>query len=67
MCARPQPRATLVPMRSTDSVRIWLILTQERLVKPAALLSRVSGKPARGSWLVKAKAITVPDRSLKTS
>jgi len=55
------------PILSTANVRIWLILIQERLGRPRALLSSVSGNPARGSWLVRATAITVPERSLKTS
>src|SRR2546422_6885004 len=61
VCARRRP------IRSTANVRIWLILIQERLGRPRALLSSVSGNPARGSWLVRATAITVPDRSLNTS
>lgn len=62
-----EARPILAPRRSTDKVRIWLILIHERFVTPAALLSRVNGNPARGSWLVNATAITVPERSLKTS
>jgi hypothetical protein len=44
-----------------------LIFTQERFGKRGVVSSSVSGKPARGGWLVSATAITVPDRSLKTS
>ena len=44
-----EARARRRPMRSTESVRIWLILTHDRFGKPGALLSSVSGKPARGS------------------
>ena len=54
-------------MRSVANVRIWLILTQERLGNLGVTNSNVKGNPARGGWLVKATAITVPDRSLKTS
>ena len=54
-------------MNHTTSLRIWLILIQDRFGRPAALLCNVSGKPARGSWRVKATAMTVPERSLKTS
>ena len=61
--ARPSRR----PMRFTESVRIWLILTQDRLGSLAAVNSSVSGNRARGSWLVSARAMTVPDRSLNTS
>jgi len=57
----------LAPMRSTDSVRIWLILIQERFGNFAVRSSRVNGKPARCAWLVNAAAMTVPERSLKTS
>jgi len=35
-------------MRSTESVRIWLIFTHDGFVRPAARLSNVSGNPARG-------------------
>jgi hypothetical protein len=38
-------RATRLPIPSTESVRTWLILTQDRFGKPRALLSSVSGKP----------------------
>ena len=55
------------PIRSTARVRIWLILIHDRFGKPLALLSSVSGNPARGSWLVSATAITVQERSLNTS
>jgi hypothetical protein len=34
--------------RSTDSVRIWLILTHDRLGNFADLISKLSGKPAVG-------------------
>jgi hypothetical protein len=44
--------------RSTASVRIWLILIEERFVRPVAWLSSVRGNPGRGSWLVKATAMT---------
>ena len=54
-------------MRSVARVRIWLILIHERFGRPRAPDSSVKGKPARGSWLVSATAMTVPDRSLKTS
>lgn len=40
---------TLLLKRSTDSVRIWLILTHERLGNRAEVISIVSGKPAVGS------------------
>jgi hypothetical protein len=55
------------PRRSVDRVRTWLIFTQDRFGSWAEAISRVSGKPAAGSWLVTAAAITVPERSLKTS
>ncbi len=55
------------PIRSVASVRIWLILIHDRLGKPRALDSSVRGNSARGSLLVSATAITVPERSLKTS
>ncbi len=61
-----EARPSLRPIRSTESVRIWLIFTHDRLGRLAAMSSRVSGNPARGSWLVSATAITVPERSLKT-
>src|SRR5205814_6501232 len=54
-------------MRSTDSVRIWLILIHDRFGRPPAWLSSVNGNAALGSWLVIATAITVPERSLNTS
>ena len=60
-------RPSFLPSRFTESVLIWLIFTHERLGRFAPVNSSVSGKPARGSWLVRAQAITVPDRSLKTS
>ncbi len=60
---RPKRR----PSRSVESVRIWLILTQERLGSFVDWISSVSGKPALGWRLVMATAITVPDRSLNTS
>ena len=52
---------------SADGERANLadLFTQDRLVSLEARLSSVSGKPARGSWLVIATAITVPERSLK--
>ena len=56
-----------MPIRSVDSVRIWLVLTHERLGSLAVVSSSVSGYPALGSWLVSATAITVPERSLNTS
>jgi hypothetical protein len=56
-----------LPIRSTDKVRIWLILIHDRLVNPSAFVSKLKGKEARGSWLVIAMAITVPERSLNTS
>ncbi len=59
--------ATRRPIRETARVRIWLILIHERFGRPFALLSMVSGNPARGSRLVSATAITVPERSLNTS
>lgn len=62
-----EARANFLPIRSTESVRTWLILIHDRFGRPVALVSQVSGNPARGSWLVMATAITVPDRSLKTS
>ena len=43
---RDPAAAQSVPQRS---VRTWLILTQDRFGNPRALLSSVSGKPARGS------------------
>jgi hypothetical protein len=58
---------SLVPKRSTESVRIWLILTHDRFGKVAEISSMVKGKPANGAWLVKARAITVPERALKMS
>jgi hypothetical protein len=51
----------------TESVRTWLILSQDRLGKPGSVISRFKGKPARWGWLVIAIAMTVPDRSLNTS
>jgi len=56
-----------LPIRPVESVRIWLILTQERLGNLDFKISCVSGKPARCSWLVSATAITVPERSLNMS
>src|SRR5437667_8689195 len=53
--------------RSTDSVRTWLIFTQDFFGRAAASSSSVRGNPARCGWLVSAIAITVPDRWLKTS
>ena len=38
-------------MRSVESVRIWLIFTQDRFGNFAVVSSSVSGNPARGSWL----------------
>ena len=52
---------------STDSVRIWLIFTQDFLGRFAASSSSVRGNPARCGWLVSAIAITVPERWLKMS
>ena len=43
--------ATRRPMRSTAKVRIWPILTHDCFGRPTALLSSVSGSPARGSRL----------------
>ncbi len=56
-----------LPMRSTARVRIWLILTLDLLGRAGDASSRVRGNPARCSWLVMAKAMTVPVRALKTS
>src|SRR6266496_1465608 len=56
-----------LPIRPMESVRIWLIFTQDRLGKAVAPSSRVSGKPARWGWFVIGTAITVPERSLKMS
>jgi len=39
--------ASFLPIRSTDSVRTWLIFTHERFGKSGELSSSVSGKPAR--------------------
>src|SRR5207249_8452021 len=55
------------PMRSTASVRIWLTFTQAGFGRRVDRKGTVSGKPARCGWLVMATAITVPERSLKTS
>ena len=52
-------RPIFLPMRSDERVRIWLILTQERLGDCRELSWRVSGNPARWAWLVMATAITV--------
>ena len=48
------------PIRSTDRVRIWLILIQERFGRLLDSSSRVSGNPACWGWLVMAMAIAVP-------
>ena len=58
--ARPSRR----PMRSTESVRTWLILTHERLGRLGAASGNARGNPARGSRLARAAAMTAPDRSL---
>ena len=58
-------RAIFRPIRSVESVRIWLILIHDLFGRPVAVLSSVGGNPARGSWLVSATAMTVPERSLK--
>jgi len=60
-------RPTHSPKRSAERVRTWLILTQERFGSSAQSSSSVSGKPAACGWLVMASAMTVPERSLKTS
>ena len=60
-------RASRRPIRSLDSVRTWLIFTHDRRGRLPAPSSSASGKPAPGSLLVRATAITVPERSLKTS
>jgi hypothetical protein len=60
-------RPRRLPRRSVDRVRIWPTLTQDRFGRRAEVISTVSGKPAAGSWLVTATAITVPERSLNTS
>ena len=49
-------RSSRRPMRSMDSVRIWLILTQDRFGSFPVVSSSVSGNWARGSWLVRATA-----------
>jgi len=58
---------TFLPRRSIESVRICEILTHDCLGNFLLSSSRVSGKPAFGFWLVRATAITVPERSLNTS
>ena len=62
-----EERAILRPILAVESVRIWLILIHDLFGSPGAELSSVRGNPARGSWLVSATAMTVPERSLKTS
>jgi len=54
------------PILLTESVRIWLILTQDFLGSFALSSSKVRGNPAFGAWLVNATAMTVPECSLKT-
>jgi hypothetical protein len=54
-------------MRSTASVRTWLISIQDAFGSRVRESSSVSRKPARGGWMVSATAMTVPERSLKTS
>jgi hypothetical protein len=58
--------AIFLPMRFTERVRIWLILTHDFLGRLRSWSSIVSGNPARWDWLVMATAMTVPDRSLNT-
>jgi len=61
-------RPIFLPGRSVDRVRTWLIFTHERFPSPSCEgSSSINGNPARCSWLVMAMAMTVPDRSLKTS
>jgi hypothetical protein len=48
--------------RWTESVRIWLIFSQDCFGKFASVDSKVSGNPAHWGWLVSAMAITVPER-----
>ena len=55
------------PNRSVESTRIWLIFTHDCFGKLGSESSNVNGKPAFGRWLVKTTAMTVPERSLKTS
>ena len=54
-----------LPILSMESVRIWLILTHEHFDKFSDFSLKVSGKPVRWGWLVRAAPITVPERSLK--
>src|SRR5438874_1676703 len=55
-----ETRPIFLPMRSTESVRIWLIFTHEGLGRFSLVNSSVRGKPARCGWLVIASAMTVP-------
>lgn len=57
----------LLPIRSTDKVLIWLILTHDFFGRSVDSIGRGSGKSAFGGWLVSSDAITVPDRALKIS
>ncbi len=59
--------AILLPTRSMANVRTWLIFTPERLGSPLVPISQIKGNPALWGRLVTAMAITVPERSLKTS
>ncbi len=58
---------SLRPILWAENVRIWLILTQDCSGRPVISSSSDKGKPARCGWLVNPTAITVPERSLKTS
>ena len=58
-------RPSRPPTRSTARVRIWLILIHDSAGRPSVRQGSVRGKPAGGSRLVRATAITVPERWLK--
>ena len=51
-----------LPVHSTESVRISLTFTQDLLGRFRMAISKVNGKPERCGWVVRAIAMTVPDR-----
>ncbi len=66
MCSRSSAETDPIFLQSlaVDNVLIWPILTQDRFGRRLSNSSAVNGNGTRGSWLVTASAITVPERSL---
>jgi len=60
-------RPSRLPNRSVEKVRICEIFTHEGLGMRTLSILQASGKLTAWLWLVIAKAMTVPERSLKMS